>query len=79
MTIQSAAFYPGDSATALRWKAAGRVKAIGVHATAPKSERNLSIFFPSDRVKTTVIRTKIVLVTFFVICLFFDLGQFAYK
>lgn len=75
----SAIFYPVVLAHAYKWKEAGRVNAIGVHATAPSRDKNLSILLPSDKVKTTVTITKIVLVIFFIIILFLDLGQDEYK
>lgn len=58
------------SAQATRWKAAGRVNAIGVQATAPRIDKNFPIFCSSNRVKIIEISTRIVLVTFLVSYLF---------
>lgn len=79
ITATSAAFYGPVFAHAFKWKEAGRVNAIGVHAIAPKSDKNLSILSFSESVKTTVIITKVVLETFLNIILFLDLGHVGYK
>ena len=69
----------GVLAHTFKWKSAGNKKAIGVHVSAPKIDRNLSTLSPSKSVNPTVKPTRIVLVIFLNICLLRDLGQLGYK
>lgn len=77
--VQSTTFYVVVFAIALRWKAAGNVNAIGVHVSEPSTPMNLFIFVFISIVKTTVKVTSIVLVKFFVHCLFLDFFQSEYR
>lgn len=78
MIVMSIAFCFGVSAHAFRWNKAGKVKAIGVQVSDPTTERKLSRLSPIPIVNKTVSPTKIVLVTFLDIYLFFVLAHPSY-
>lgn len=71
--------YLGVSAHAFRWKAAGKIKAIGVQKREPVIDRNLSRSSHTKRAITTVKATISVRVKFLHHWRFGDLGQPAYK
>jgi hypothetical protein len=71
----STIFYILVSAHAFKWNKAGNVKAIGVHVTDPRIERNLSNLSPSKIVIQMQSPTTLALVIFLNICLFLDFSQ----
>ena len=73
--MKSTVFWNVVSAHALRWNRDGKIKAIGTQVKAPTIEMNLSSLSPKAIVIPMVINTKIVLVTFLDIYLFFDFGH----
>ena len=77
--VMSTYLSEGVLAHTLRWNRAGNKKAIGVHVSAPKIDKNLSTLSPSMRVNPTVKPTSIVLVTFLNIYLLRDLGHPVYR
>ena len=76
---KSFAFSKGVSAQALKWKSAGIKNAVGVLASAPSTEINLSSLAPKRIVKTVINKTNKALWMFFPISSFDDYYQFMNK